>query len=70
MTAALGRVGTLVGDVTGNGSVNAADIVAVKARNGQSPASGNNYLFDLNLDGAINGADVSAAKARSGKVLP
>ena len=48
----------------------AADIVAVKARNGQSPASGNNYLFDLNLDGAINGADVSAAKARSGKVLP
>ena len=63
-------IGFLVGDVTGSKSVNAADIAAIKARIGQPIASGNNYLFDVNLSGDVSGADASQAKARSGLAIP
>jgi hypothetical protein len=62
-------MGFLVGDVTGNRSVNAGDISAIKARINQTLGP-NNFRFDLNTSGAIDGRDVSMVKARAGWVLP
>ena len=61
-------VGFLIGDVTNNHAVNAADISAVKSRIG--PTTGANFMFDLNASGAVSNADVSTVKARSGLVIP
>ena len=61
-------VGFLVGDVTNNHAVNAADISAVKSRIG--PTTGANFMFDLNASGEVSSADVSTVKARSGLVIP
>ena len=63
-------VAFLIGDVSGNSRINATDIAAVKARISQNVSTGNNFLFDLNLNGAISSADVSTVKTRSGIVLP
>ena len=63
-------VAFMIGDVSGNSRINATDIAAVKARISQNVSTGNNFLFDLNLNGAISSADVSTVKARSGIVFP
>jgi hypothetical protein len=62
-------VGFLLGDVTGNGAVNAGDIAATKARVGAMMGA-NTFRFDLNASGAITPQDVSMVKARAGVVLP
>lgn len=69
LTPAPVTMGFLVGDFNNSGSVNAADIVSLKARLPQ-PLSASNFMFDVNLSGDITAADISAAKARSGLVLP
>ena len=62
-------LGLLVGDVTASGLVTAADISAIKSRDGQ-PLGPLNFQFDVNLSGDISAADVTAAKARAGQTLP
>ncbi len=63
------RMSVLVGDSTGNGSVNASDVSQVKARSGQ-PVDATNFRSDVTANGFINASDVSAVKARSGTSLP
>ena len=66
---AVASIGFVSGDVGNNRAVNAADIVAAKARSGK-PLDTTNYRFDVDTSGAINAADVSAVKKRSGFGLP
>ena len=62
-------MGFLAGDVNGSRSINAGDIAAIKARNGQA-VDATTSKFDLNTSGTINAQDVSIVKSRAGMVLP
>jgi hypothetical protein len=59
----------LLGDTTGNGSVNGTDVSSTKLNSG-SPVSASNFRSDVVVNGAINGTDVSAVKIASGTALP
>jgi hypothetical protein len=59
----------LVGDTTGNGSVNSSDIAHAKAQSG-SAVSDANVRADVTIDGAINSSDVAKVKSQSGKSIP
>jgi hypothetical protein len=61
--------GALVGDVSGNGTVNSSDVSQVKLQSGQ-PVTGSNFRNDVNGNGSINASDVSSVKLRSGTALP
>lgn len=64
-------LGFKVGDVDGNGAISSVDISRIKARTGQSAASGADATqprHDLNASGSITAADVAAAKARPAPV--
>jgi hypothetical protein len=61
-------VGFLVGDLGGNGSVTASDVLAAKGRVGQLATSAN-FAHDVDLSGAINSSDLAAVRARTGSVL-
>jgi hypothetical protein len=60
-------LGLLVGDVDGNLSVTASDILAIKGR--QGIVDGSSYWSDLDLSGGVSPGDVAQAKARSGLSL-
>ncbi len=60
---------TLLGDVTGNGTVNASDVGATKSQVGQQVTE-TNFRADLTPNGAINASDIGLAKAQSGTSLP
>jgi hypothetical protein len=62
-------MGVLVGDVTGNGTVNATDVALDKSQVGQ-PVTGSNFREDVNANGVINVADVAQVKANVGTSLP
>ena len=62
-------VGFLIGDTTGNGSVNASDISQTKAQSGQG-VTATNFKSDVNVNGVINASDISIVKSRSGAALP
>jgi hypothetical protein len=62
-------MGILLGDVTGNGVVNATDVSQAKIQSGQ-PLKGSNFRNDVNVSGSINASDVSSVKLRSGTALP
>jgi dockerin type I repeat protein len=59
----------LIGDVNGNGTVNATDVGQTKSCVGQA-VSATNFRCDVNAGGAINAADVSVVKFESGTGLP
>ena len=55
----------LLGDVTGNGSVNSSDVGQVKANVGAT-LTPTNFRSDVTANGSINSSDISVAKAASG----
>ena len=59
----------LLGDTTGNGSVNSLDVSQVKAQSGQTPTN-SNFRTDVNVNGSINASDVALVKSSSGASLP
>ena len=62
-------IGFLLGDTTGNGSVNSTDITQTKARSGQA-LDYSNFRSDVNLNGTINASDITLIKSKSGSSLP
>ena len=62
-------MGVLVGDSSGNASVNASDVSQTKLRSGQATTSAN-FRSDVVASGTINASDVSLVKLRSGTSLP
>ena len=58
----------LVGDATGNGTVNSTDVSQTKAQSGHVITTAN-FREDVIVSGDINSTDVSAVKARSGTGL-
>ena len=62
-------MGVLLGDTTGNGTVNASDVSQTKARSGQ-PVDTTNFRSDVTVNGSINASDVSLVKSKSGTALP
>ena len=63
------QMGVLVGDTTGNGSVNAGDVSQTKAQSGQA-VTATNFRQDVTGNGTINASDVSSVKSQSGTALP
>jgi hypothetical protein len=59
----------LIGDTTGDGNVNSADIAQTKSQSGTA-ASGSNFREDLNADGTVNSVDIALTKSKSGTALP
>jgi hypothetical protein len=55
----------LIGDTTGNGSVNSTDVSQTKAESGKSVTSAN-FREDVTANGSINSSDVSLVKSKSG----
>ncbi|MDP9253592.1 MAG: dockerin type I domain-containing protein, partial [Verrucomicrobiota bacterium] len=63
------QMAILVGDTTGNGSVNSSDISQTKAQSGTVANSGN-FRTDVTVNGLINSSDISSVKSKSGTALP
>jgi fibronectin-binding autotransporter adhesin len=61
-------MGVLIGDTTGNGSVNASDVSQTKSRSGQA-ISVSNFRSDVTANGSINASDIGAVKSKSGTAL-
>ncbi len=59
----------LLGDVSGNGSVNASDVGLIKSQTGAA-VTNETFRFDLTVDGAISASDVGLVKSRSGIAIP
>jgi hypothetical protein len=62
-------VNMLIGDTTGNKTVNAGDVAQTKGQSGQ-PVGAGNFRNDVNVSGSINAGDVAQVKANSGHTLP
>jgi len=59
----------LIGDTTGNRTVNSSDIAQVKAQAGL-PVDATNFREDVTVDGVINASDIGFVKSKSGDSLP
>ena len=62
-------MGVLIGDTTGDGVVNSADVSQTKNAEGQ-PFTIANFREDITVNGNINSSDVTAVKSRVGTSLP
>ena len=56
----------LIGDTTGNGTVNSSDVGEVKSQSGQAVSS-SNFRDDVGVSGDINASDVGLVKLHSGE---
>jgi len=63
------RMDVLVGDTTGNGFVNSADVSQTQAQSGQAVTE-SNFRQDVTANGFVNSADVSVVQSKSGTSLP
>jgi hypothetical protein len=63
------QFGVLIGDTSGDGFVNSADISQTKSQSGQSVDS-STFREDVNTDGFLNSTDISLVKSKSGTALP
>ena len=63
------QMAVLVGDTTGNGSVNSSDVGLTKSQSGTT-ASATNFRTDVTVSGSINSSDVGLVKSKSGTALP
>jgi hypothetical protein len=59
----------LLGDTSGNGTVNASDIGQTKSQSGQA-VTASNFRIDVTANGAISASDISQVKTQSGTALP
>lgn len=59
----------LIGDTTGNKTVNASDIGLTKTQSG-APVTSSNFREDVTVNGTINASDVAVVKSNSGAGLP
>jgi len=62
-------VGFLLGDTSGNGSVNATDVAQTKSQAG-SALTTSNFRADVNSNGSINATDIAQVKSVAGSQLP
>ena len=62
-------VNMLIGDTSGNKTVNATDVSQTKLQSGQADTA-TNFREDVNVNGSINATDVSLVKLKSGTALP
>ena len=62
-------VGFLLGDTTGNGTVNGSDVSQTKGQSGQL-VTASNFRQDVGANGVINASDVTLVKSKSGTALP
>ena len=62
-------VNMLIGDTSGNKTVNASDIAQTKGQSGL-PVTNANFREDVTVSGSINASDIGLVKARSGASVP
>ncbi len=62
-------MGVLIGDVNGNGAVNATDVALTKSQVGM-PVGSSNFREDVNANGTISATDVTIVKSNVGHALP
>ncbi len=62
------QIGFLVGDVNGDGVVQAGDTINARSNSGQA-VSGTNFRADVNADGFVNVADTSIVRGNAGNGL-
>ncbi len=62
-------MGILLGDTSGDGVVNSADITQTKSQSGQFVTT-SNFREDVTVNGSLNSADISLVKSKSGTALP
>jgi hypothetical protein len=61
--------GLLIGDTSGDGTVDASDVAQTKSQSGMS-ACPPNFREDVNGDGIINTSDYNLVKPKLGNFLP
>ena len=59
----------LVGDTTGNRSVNSSDISQVKSQSGTAVTAAN-FREDVTASGSINSSDITLTKSKTGTGVP
>jgi hypothetical protein len=59
----------LVGDTTGNGTVNSSDISQTQSQSGKGVTAAN-FREDVTANGLINSSDIALVQSKSGTALP